>query len=362
MAYPKPTLKELVLRIESDLLARVPQGSGILRRSFLRIFARVLGGAINLTYGFIDFLARMLFVTTAAEEYLDEHALKWGKTRRQPTHSKGTATATGVDGTNIPVGTLWQDANGSEYEVQTLVIVAAGVAVMSLKSVETGVDKNIEEGETLTISQPLDGLENEALVDAGGLAGGESLEEDEPLRERVLLRIQTPSTGGNENDYKQWAFDTPGLGVTRVWVFGNFSGPGTVAIFFVLDNQAPIFPNVSQIQQVQNEIDPRTPITALPTVYSPTQKEIGIAMELKPNTTEVQNNVIESLEAWFTDNTDVGQLIFLSQLNEAISLALGEVDHTITALTVDGESVPIDDIPMGANELATIKAADITFV
>lgn len=361
MPYERPTLSELVSRIESDMLSRVVAGLGLLRRSTIRVMARVFGAAVNLTFGFIDWLARQLFVTTAEAEYLEEHALKWGKTRRQPTYAEGTALATGLDGEDIPAATIYNDAAGIEFETTALATIASGVATISVKCKETGAAGNHPENDILTLAAPISGIDDQAVVDSGGILGGEDLESDDDLRARVLTRIQNPATGGNDADYLQWALDTPSLGVTRVWIETEFSGPGTVGIFFVLDNQAPIFPNASNVAQVQGEIDAHAPITARPTVYAPAEKKIAIEMDLNPNTTEVQQAVKDSLAAFFRNNTDVGMIIFKSQLDEAISLAAGEIDHLITDIKVDTVSVGVNDVQMGKNELPTIDPADITF-
>jgi len=361
MPFAKPTLSELIGRIESDILSRVETGTGILRRSILRILARVFGGAVNLTYGFIDWLARQLFVTTAKSEYLAQHSLKWGKTRRQPTYSTGGATATGLDGIDIPASTIYNDSNGLEFETQALVTIAAGVATITVKANQTGADSNHAENDILTLASPIAGIDDQATVDAGGILGGENLEADDDLRDRVLTRIQNPGMGGRDTDYEQWAKDTPSLGVTRVWVITEFDGPGTVGIFFVLDNQAPIFPNPSNVAAVQANIDQHAPITAIPNVYAPTERKVGIAINLSPNTTAVQQAVKDSLVAYFRNNTNTGMVLFISQLDEAISVAAGEIDHEITDIEIDTVSVGAGNVAFGANELPTIDPADITF-
>lgn len=361
MPFSRPTLSELVSRIESDILSRVEAGTGILRRAILRVLAKVFGGAINETYGFIGRLALQLFVTLAETEYLEEHAFKWGKTRRQPTFSEGTATATGVDTTDIPAATIFNDSEGLEFETQGLVTITGGQATITVKAKETGQGGNHAENDILTLASPIAGIDDQTIVDAGGIHGGEDLESDDDLRDRVLIRVRNPGMGGRDTDYEQWAADTPSLGVTRVWVITEFNGPGTVGIFFVLDNQAPIFPNPSNIAAVQANVDQHTPITAEATVYSPADRKFGLTMDLSPNTAAVQQAVKDSLATFFRKNTYTGMVLFRSQLDEAISVAAGEVDHEITDMEIDSVPVTVGDQAFGANELPTIDPADILF-
>ena len=118
MAYTKPTLNELVNRIENDLLSRVTQGTGILRRAVLRVIARVIGAGLYLTYGFVGFWSAQLLVTTAETLALEEHARTWGKTRKASTPSSGTITVAGAESTVVAAGTAWQSAGGVQYETQ----------------------------------------------------------------------------------------------------------------------------------------------------------------------------------------------------------------------------------------------------
>jgi len=164
-----------------------------------------------------------------------------------------------------------------------------------------------------------------------------------------------------KKDYEGWALDTPSLGVTRVWVRADLLGPNSVTVFFVLDNQVPIFPNPTNIQQVQDILNERAPVTVDARALSPTEIKISVEMDLSPNTATVQQNVKDSLDEFFKKNVNTGEIIFKSQLDEAISLAVGEVDHKITDIKVGAVSIGVNDVHPGANELGSIAPADITF-
>ncbi len=361
MPFQRPVLNELVSRIESDILSRVETGVGILRRSILKVLARVFGAAIHLTYGYLDFMAKQLIVTTAGTEWLEYHAFKWGKTRKQATYSTGNANVTGLNGSIIPEGTSYFNAEGIEYETAAEVMIAAGVGVIEVTAKTPGLAGNQVEGDILTLGSPITGVDAMALVDADGLQGGEDTESDEDLRNRILHQIQNSSMGGNEEDFIGWALDTPSLGVTRVWVFPDYLGAGSLGVFFVLDNQSPIFPNPANIEQVQAVLDSHKELTQKVLVYSPVEKVISIKMQISPSTPAVQEAVRDSLVAMFRENTGTGEMVIRSQLDEAISLATGEVDHTITEILVNGTEIPVGNIEMAFNELPTIARADITF-
>ncbi len=63
------------------------------------------------------------------------------------------------------------------------------------------------------------------------LIPGAEAESDEALRARYLARVQTPSSGGNVSDYKNWALEVSGVGAVKVNPLWN--GPGTVKVVLV---------------------------------------------------------------------------------------------------------------------------------
>ncbi len=358
MALDRPTLQQLYSRIEGDILSRVTVGWGILRRSFIKVMARVFAAAIHLTYGFLDFLSTSIFATTAEGSYLDEHGAVWGLARLPATFAVGSITPTGTPGTNIPMGTVWKNADGVEYTTDALLVLPGSVDVTASTA---GVNGNQDAGDILTIDTPIAGVDDQAPVDTGGLTGGGDVESDDHYRARILERIQYTPQGGSYTDYEGWVLNYQGaFSPDRVWIFPAQGGPGTVQIYFMLASQ--VFPNATQISAIQDEIDKRAPVTAIPSVDKPTQREVGIEMELSPNTSAVQDAVKASLVAYFEDNADVSMTLLKSQLDEAISLATGEVDHVITDIEVESVSVGVGNISFGTGELPTIKNADITFV
>ncbi len=349
---PRPTLRELASRIESDLLARAPVGWGILTRSFIRILSKVFAGICNLLFGFLDQRALQAFPQTATGDGLEAHATEWGITRLAATAASGDITPTGTAGINIPMYTVFTSAEGIEYQTQSAITLPDSVTVLAQ---ETGVVGNLSEADILIINTPIPGVDDEALVDSGGITGGQDIESDERLRARILARIQYSPAGGTEADYIAWVLDNY-LAATRVWVISSGGGGGTVWIYFVEDLEADIIPISAHVTAVQAIIDSKAPVGSIPTVKAPDDKEIVLTMTVTPDTAAVQAAVQESLDAYFTDNTNLGTTVLLSQLDEAISLSAGETDHTITLIEVGQQggpytSLPVGDIGIGATEV-----------
>lgn len=355
MPFPRPTLLQIISRIESDILSRVTTGFGILRRSILRVLARVYGSAINLTFSFIDWLSNQLFVVTATDVYLERHGDKWGKTRQQATFSSGNIDLTGINGTDIPSGTVYQNEDGGEYETQSLVTIALGQATVDVLARLPGADYNRVSLAILNIAQPIAGLDDLAFVATGGLTGGTDIESDEDLRDRILSRIRNPPMAGDANDYIIWAKDTIGVNIQKAWQFAHYDGPNSVALFFMVSGWN--LPNQSEIDSVQAELVSKAPITARPLTFAPVKREMIYIIKLNPNTTDVQNAVIASLTAMFEKDTDVAMVLFKLKIDEAISTATGEINHEIIGMLIDTNPFTVGDIYFGSAELPFFDTA-----
>lgn len=356
MPFPRPTLEEIIERIRGDIDAFLPGADSRLKRSVLDVLAIAYGGAVHLLYGFIAFLSRQLFVDQAETELLDQHAAFWNVPRLAAVFADGPVRFTGVNGTDIPAGTEISRSDGQVFLTDILVTVVGGQADVIVFAETAGIIGNTLDGTTLSLVSPISGIDAESTVitdaeHADGIDGGVDEESDESLRARILLRIRTPPQGGAVSDYEQQAKEVPG--VTRVFVRPLNRGLGTVDVFFTRDNDVPIIPDSSEVQEVQDHIDPLKPVTADFLAIAPIALDLDVTLKLEPNTTVVQDAVKEELEdllfreAAPGDGSGVGT-IFLSQIGEAISIAAGEIRHEITV--INGVS-PADVVPGGGELL-----------
>jgi uncharacterized phage protein gp47/JayE len=129
----------------------------------------------------------------------------------------------------------------------------------------------------------------------------------------------------------------------------------TVGVFFVLDNQVPIFPTAPQVQDVLDQIILKAPNLARVTVYSPQKAGIGIVISAQPNTSAVREAIRDSLLAFF-NTTDVGMILYKTMLDEAIGLAAGEITHVIQGLAINSVPVvPVGDLYMDGNQLPRLE-------
>lgn len=329
---------------------RLEIGGPILRRAMVDVLGAVWAGAVHTLYGYLDWLAKQMFGDTAEREQLLRKAAMYGVTPVPATFSTGNATATGTNGTVIPVGTILRLDAVTSYRVTTAQTIAAGTATLPVTAVLAGVAANVPVGTTLSFESPISGVNATAAVATGGTTGGVDEETTDKLRDRFLLRLREPPQGGADQDYKAWALAV--AGVTRVWAYANELGLGTVVVRFVRDNDTgSIFPDAGEVTAVQTELNTQRPITAAVTALAPTQLSVAFTIALTPNNATTQAAVTAELTDMMKRLAEPGDgvargKIPLSQIRTAIGIAKDVTDYVLT--------VPSADVVPGVGQLPTV--------
>ncbi len=309
------------------------------------VLAVVWAGAVHILYGFLDWSFRQLFFDTADRDVLVSKAAMYGITPTPATFATGNITATGTDATSIPTGTILRLDSVTSYRVTTGQVISSGTATLPVQAVLAGSAANAIVGTAVSFETPIAGVNSAATVATGGITGGNDEEDTEALRDRMLLRLQEPPGAGTESDYRSWALAV--AGVTRVWVFGNSSGLGTVNVFFVRDGDASIFPDSQEVIAVQTAIDAERPITAQVIVNAPTELAIAFTIHLVPDNADTRAAVIAELNELMLRAAEPNDgiagstkgKIYLSQLRTAIGLATGVTDYTMTVPSADVQPI-----------------------
>jgi uncharacterized phage protein gp47/JayE len=336
LAFTRPNLTTLVSRARSDIESRLTGAVASLRNSVESVLARVVAGATHGLHGHLVWLSRQLFPDTAEAEYMARWASNWNLERRPATQAQGSLDITGSpDGTVCPANTQWIDDNDIVYTQDAAGTIASGSATVQVTAVLGGTDGNQDVGAKLSLVAPVTGIDAEGTVSGTGITDGDDEETDAELQSRTLLRMANQPKGGGPGDYVNWALEVSG--VTRAWEIADGDGPGTVVVYFVLDNKAgTIIPDASEIATVQAYLNGKAPITADVNVYAPTEVAVNFTIEVTPDTAAVRQAVEEELEDYILRAGDVdGVTLYISQMNEAISLASGETDHIMTVPAAD---------------------------
>lgn len=356
MAWIRPELLDLVVRIESDITSRLTGGVSLLRRSFLAILARVWAGVAHTLHGFLLYLSQQLFPDSAESEYLDRLANIWGVPRIAASFASGSVVFTGdPDGTVIPEGTIVLRDDGSEYATDAEATIASASATVAVTCRVTGDTGNSDPSTVFSLQSPIIGVEDAVTVDSEGISGGTDIEADAALRTRLLARIQNPPAGGAEADYLGWARSIPG--VSNAWVYPNYYGLGTVAVVITATGDDPV-PDGDLVTEVQDYIDEVRPVTADVTVAPIVESEVTFEISISPNTSALREAVTAQLEEMFSDDAVPGGTLLISHIQEAV-LTSGIEDFLITDISVEGSPVSIANIPFTGFDYPVLGA--ITF-
>lgn len=332
MAFIRPTLSELIVRIKNAITSRLTFDQ--LRRSDAEVYGKVMAGVSHELHGHLQFISDQVIYDTASAEYLDRWASIYLDVPRKPAAAAvGNITLTGNNGVVIPENTLLISIGGIEYSTDTEVVIVAGTATVAVIAETGGLNTSLEVGSILSLVTPISGLNSTAIVAAGGIVGGADIESDSSLRSRLLTRIQKPPQGGAAFDYIAWALEVPG--VTRAWVYPQELGASKVTVRFVRDDDASLIPDAGEVTAVQDYIDARRPVTADLTVVAPVAVEVDFTIDVIPDTTDVRAAVEAELLDLIKREGEPGATLLLSHIREAISTAAGEFNYTMSTPSAD---------------------------
>jgi uncharacterized phage protein gp47/JayE len=355
MPFDRPTLAELRDQIRRDFNARLPGADALLRQSNLRVIADVFAGISYLHYGYQVWLSLQLFPDTAETSYLERWASIWGITRRLAVAAIGPIAVTGAPGAAIPAGTEFQRLDRVRYQTTNGgSLDGTGNGTVAVACVTPGVGGDAVTGTTVSTVGAIAGVNAAGLVADPGIGGGADDESDAELRVRLLARIQMPPHGGSSADYIAWTLEVPG--VTRAWVVPLGYGPGTVVVYFTMDDDAHKpdgIPTAADVAVVQAHLDQVRPVGTTVFVRAPVAHPIDVTIQaLTPDTPAVRTAAEAELDDTIFRHASPGQTVFVSWLWEAVSIAAGERHHTIVE--------PPGDVVLPATDLAVLGA--VTYV
>lgn len=351
MAFNRPTLQTILQRLQADINSRLTGSDSYITRAVLYVIARAIAGVAHGLYGHQSYTAQQIIPDTADSDNLERQAfwLGRGMTRNSATAATGPVTFTGTDGSVIPAGTKLQRSDGIEYTTDSDGTIVGSSIDISVTATSTGQDTNASAGQVLNLVSPVNGVQGSATVAEGGVTGGSDTESDAQLLARLREFVAASSNGVNLTQYAIWAKKISG--VTRAWPFEHWLGIGTVGLAFVRDDDASIIPDAAEVQNVQDYIDERRPPGMTFVAFAPTAVPQDLTIQLSPNTATVQAAVQAELddlfrrEAQVEDGTGSGTIL-LSRIDEAVSIADGELDHVLVT--------PVANITLNPGELASL--------
>lgn len=358
MAWTKPSLSELIARVESDFSTKFFGTAATLRRSVLKVLSRVWAGLVYLLHLYLDWIYNQCFIHLADDDQLDRHGQEVGVFRKPAAFANGPVTFTGTAGTIIPQGTLVQTTDRVEYQTTADVTLdTAGTASATLTAILAGASGNQDSGTVFELVSPITGA-NTAVTASAAISEGADRESAEEYRARLLYRKRNPPQGGADADYVAWA--TSVSPVTDCWVFPQFPEANSVSLRVANYNTSPPVLSGSEVQDVVDYVTDRTrrPVTADVRVKSVTPSYITVKAKINPLNSTTKAAADTELVDYFRREGIPAATLIRSQVQNALSSATGMAGAVVTEILQDGVSV--ENITLSMDQVAFLETSIYT--
>jgi uncharacterized phage protein gp47/JayE len=398
MSLYTPTTSDVYANIVAQVELSLDQTIPLLPKSFARVLAKVLAGALVIVYKYAGFIFLQMFVAYATMEETVINGRRvsplkeWGRligagdpvdaTRAELSVTVTVRNQTG----DLPSGSqLVFAATGVVYvTVAAVLLNAATVTVTARASSDqdgnggAGTIGNLQVGDVLQFANPPPNVATDAVVASQVLTAADGETTDE-YRARVIERFQSKPQGGAYADYREWGRTV--AGITAIYPYASAT-PGEIDVYAeaspASSGSADGIPTSAQILAVAAAIElddgglaSRRPVTAAVNVYGITRKSFDISIFglAASDLATAETTIEDAIEEYFRSREPfITGLSVLPRLDRVTLAAVsGVVDDAVNALggTVTTVTMSIGGISHTAYTLTTgekAKSGTITFV
>jgi uncharacterized phage protein gp47/JayE len=365
------TIVELKEQISKDLRNRLNLSDDKLKK-VLDAFSGVLAAQFKLAYLGIEDAQRNLYPDTA-DTFENGGSLNrlgsiyLNRDIRPATSAIYRVNVTGVEDSVLRSGLTFKSNIDSSnpnklYILENEYTLTGSNDLITVRSVDGGLDYSQDNGNNLTITEPVIGVDKTVTINKNGFVSFTdplAAETTQEFRNSILNAIQLEPQGGSKSDYRIWASDA--AGVRFVYPYVKDGEAGTVQIFVESSGNGGV-PNQAILDEVEEVInfDPdetkptaqraRRPIQVNLEVVpiDPVDVEINIT-GLEDSSTSVRDsielNLIEFLRNIrpFVDGSDLvrnkNDILYLAKLQGVVSDVL-DADNFFNnfSMLIDGVS------------------------
>ena len=347
MPYLRPTLTQLIAQANSDINAHLPADDPFLRYATEGVIARATAGLTHGLHGHCMWLSKQLIPgpNTDAAWVAQWALILRGMTPKAAIKANVQFTITGTNAATCPQHTQWSDGNGNVFDQDALGTISLGSASVSATCTVAGATGNEANGVTLSLVSPVAGINTNGTITATNTSGADQ-ESTQALLARLLFSLASPPKGGGPGDYVTWAEACTTVACTRAWQIANAYGAGTVAVYFVEDNNlSSIIPVAGDVTLMQTYLNGVAPVTAIVTALAPTPSMLNFSICLNPvdgggvpaGQQAAAKVVIQAALASLVlaqSNMPTCQ-VSLSEINTVIGLSINNLNFNLVAPAVD---------------------------
>lgn len=288
-------------------------------------------------YSYCDWALNQSFPQTATGEYLDLHAGLRGLARKQAQTAKGvlefSLQTERSENVTVPAGTVCTDGGLIRFVTTEEGLIPAGEVSCQVQAVAeiAGESGNASAHTVTRMPQPPVGIS--VCTNPQAFSGGADTEEDETLRNRVLMSFSRLPNGANAAFYEERAASDPD--VAGVQVLPRVRGTGTVDVVI---SSAGGVPSAQVVDRVQADLQAVREICVDVLVRAPETRAVDVSVTVWPNDgVSGQEACLAAERAIYSvfGGGLLGKPVYLAQLADAI-YATGKVkNYVITAPTED---------------------------
>lgn len=350
MPFARPTLDELRAQTAADVAAAIPGADPLLPVSNLGILADILAELANGMDGYLDYIAKQGVPFTAVDEAFEGWAALKGVTRKPATAANGQGIFPGAPGNVLPAGTPVSRGDGRAYVTTADATVGGGGTVTApIVAAAAGSAGTLVTGSALALGVAVPGIGGTGTAVAG--LPGVDVEDFDTFRTRTLQIYANPPQGGAIPDYIEWAEEV--AGVTRAWCIPHAKGPGTVVVYFMMDDAEAAFGGFPQgvggcatletrdavatgdLLAVADHIYPLQPVTALVYALAPAINMVTFTIVLPGASAALKTAISAAIDGAFLAFGSPGGTVNKSRIESAIDGLAGTDGFVITVEACD---------------------------
>lgn len=232
----------------------------------------------------VRLIANAIDINNAVGSQLDAIGEPIVGPRNPPTASQGYVfVVASVGGGQILAGALLRHrTRRTEYQALVTGVYTNG-SRLSVQSLATGLDSDLEEGDVLEFENPPVGIGALATVDEDGITGGGPEEDDPTYRDRIKAARRDPPAAANWAHYVSEVERVPGISVEKAFAYPGIRGPGTVAIVFTMRPSslgASRVPNGAQVAAVEAAVMANMPFDDGAEFGTLIEHDVAVALEV----------------------------------------------------------------------------------
>jgi len=316
-----PSTKELYESVARDLKNKLNLTDDDLRKTF-EAFAGVLSAQLKLLYLRLDDIQENLFPDTATTSENGGELERIGQIYLGRGPNPATAGTFqiqlfGEAGSVVRTGLTFKSNDNSKnpgnlYITDGEYVLTGNNDFVEVRSINGGVDYDLNIGDELTITEPVIGVEQTVEV-TSIIEQPKAPEDIEVYRQLILDAIQLEPQGGAKTDYRIWSSDAQG--VRKVYPYVKDGAAGVVQIYVEATEEDSTDGNGTPTEQLLNsvenviEFDPdetkplnergRRPIQAIIEVLSVTTIPVDVDItNLEDDSTSVRTSIESNLKEY----------------------------------------------------------------